>query len=112
MPFKPLFGLIILLAVSCNNNAQYSKKVNNSLFPGGNMNSTVNHFVHINDIPLPEGYKRLGTYSDPFACFLRNIELKKDRTVYLFNGLPKRNQRAQFAVLNISVGNKDLQQCA
>jgi hypothetical protein len=37
---------------------------------------------------------------------------KKNKTVYLFNGLPKRNQTAQFVVLNISVGNEDLQQCA
>jgi hypothetical protein len=47
-----------------------------------------------------------------FAGWLRQIPLKKDRTVYLFDGSPKRNQDAQFAVLDISVGHKDLQQCA
>jgi hypothetical protein len=47
-----------------------------------------------------------------FAWWLRNIKLKEDKTVYLYNGLPKRNRSAQFAVLNIAIGNKDLQQCA
>ena len=37
---------------------------------------------------------------------------KKDKTVYLFDGSQKINQQAQFAVLNISVGKKNLQQCA
>ncbi|MBC7937142.1 MAG: hypothetical protein H7Y86_17485, partial [Rhizobacter sp.] len=34
------------------------------------------------------------------------------KTVYLYDGSVKPNQSAQFAVLDISVGNKDLQQCA
>jgi len=37
---------------------------------------------------------------------------KKNKTVYLYDGSVKRNQAAQFAVLDISTGNKDLQQCA
>ncbi len=37
---------------------------------------------------------------------------KKDKTVYLFNGQLKGNQDAQYAVLDIPVGRKDLQQCA
>jgi len=38
--------------------------------------------------------------------------LKKQTTVYLYNGQPKLNQTAQYALLDISTGNKDLQQCA
>ena len=38
--------------------------------------------------------------------------MKKDKTVYQFDGSIKYNQAAQFAVLDISVGKKDLQQCA
>lgn len=67
---------------------------------------------HINDIPLPEGYERLQLQESSFGYFLRKQSLKKDKTVYLYNGQPKYNQSAQYAVLNISVGNKDLQQCA
>ena len=40
------------------------------------------------------------------------MPLKKDKTVYLFNGTQKQNQSAQFAVLDVSIGNTDLQQCA
>ena len=32
--------------------------------------------------------------------------------MYLYNGQPKGNQEAQFAILDVSVGREDLQQCA
>jgi hypothetical protein len=52
------------------------------------------------------------TSTTSFADWLRTIRLKKDKTVYLYDGSRKRNQSAQFAVLDISVGKEDLQQCA
>lgn len=63
-------------------------------------------------IPLPAGYIRVPCAQQSYGAYLRRLPLKKDRTVYLFNGQPKRNQSAQYAVLDIDVGNKDLQQCA
>ena len=66
----------------------------------------------IQDIPLPQGYERIAVPANSFGAFLRSVSLKKDRTVYLYNGQKKYNQSAQYAVLNISTGNKDLQQCA
>jgi hypothetical protein len=63
-------------------------------------------------IPLPDGYKRIPYPEGSFATWLRKISIKKDNRVYLYNGQLKKNQDAQFAVLNIPVGNKDLQQCA
>ncbi|HEY4286022.1 MAG TPA: DUF4846 domain-containing protein [Puia sp.] len=71
-----------------------------------------NPYATISAIPVPPGYHRVPAESSSFVGWLRNIPLKKDRTVYLFDGRPKRNQGAQFAVLNISVGKQDLQQCA
>jgi hypothetical protein len=71
-----------------------------------------NPYPTIGAIPLPPGYSRLEASPNAFAAWLRHIPLKKDRTVYLYNGSPKRNQDAQFAVLDVSVGHKDLQQCA
>lgn len=38
--------------------------------------------------------------------------MKKDKTVYLFNGMKKGNQQAQYAVIDMDAGTKDLQQCA
>ena len=66
----------------------------------------------INDIPLPDGYERVQLQHNSFGYFLRHQNLKTDRTVYLYNGSPKSNQAAQYAVLATPVGNKDLQQCA
>jgi hypothetical protein len=71
----------------------------------------VNPYPTIGAIPPPPGFHRSGT-DDPFASWLRGVRLKKDRTVYLYNGRPKANQNAQFAVLDITVGHQDLQQCA
>lgn len=71
-----------------------------------------NFYTQIKKIPLPGGFERAAADSASFTSYLRNIGLKKDKTVYLFNGRPKNNQLAQFALLNISTGNTDLQQCA
>lgn len=69
-------------------------------------------FETIKAIPLPEGYERLLLAKESFGEWLRAINLKKDDRVYLYDGSLKRNQSAQFAVLEIPVGKKDLQQCA
>lgn len=66
----------------------------------------------VQDLPLPAGYTRLPQREESFGTWLRKVPLKKDNTVYLYNGNKKANQSAQFAVLDISVGKKDLQQCA
>lgn len=71
-----------------------------------------NPYPTIGAIPLPAGYYRLAQPEDSFGAWLRTVPLKKDLTVYLYNGMPKRNQEAQFAVLDVSVGHEDLQQCA
>lgn len=64
------------------------------------------------DIPPPEGYTRMQADAKSFAAWLRKVLLKSDSRVYLYNGQLKSNQQAQYAVLNIPVGRKDLQQCA
>ena len=67
----------------------------------------------IGEIPVPSGYKRTEVKKGSFGEFLRNLNLKKENSiVYLYNGQPKANQEAQYAVLNLDVGNRDLQQCA
>lgn len=66
----------------------------------------------IGGIPLPPGYKRLECEANSFGEWLRNIPLKKDKTVYLYNGRLKDDQSVQYAVLDVTVGTKDLQQCA
>lgn len=105
MIFKTCFILSCILSFSCNSPAGTSQL---SVSPPPDENP----YLRVDSIPVPEGYKRASAGEGSFAAWLRNLSLKKDKTVYLFNGIPKGNQQAQFAVLDISVGNQDLQQCA
>ena len=63
-------------------------------------------------IPLPEGYHRIELPVGSFGAWLRELPLKRDKTVYLYDGRKKINQTAQYAVVDVSTGKKDLQQCA
>jgi len=61
----------------------------------------------------PDGFARKEYATEEFGSFLRNQPLKTHGTeVRLFNGELKRNQSAHAAVLDVSVGDRDLQQCA
>ena len=61
----------------------------------------------------PEGYVRKAQDSSSFGFYLRNLPLKKHGSaVHLFNGSLKGNQGAHVAVIDMSVGKRDLQQCA
>jgi len=66
----------------------------------------------INEIPLPDGYKRMQMPEGSFGKWLQQIKLRRNNTVYLYNGNPKPDQTLHYAVLDLSTGNKDLQQCA
>ena len=69
-------------------------------------------FIGVNTIesmPRPSAYARVQT--DGFGTYLRNIVLKQGMTAYFYNGQFKANQTAQYAVLDVPVGNTDLQQC-
>lgn len=64
-----------------------------------------------NRIATPKYYKR--KKGDKQTEYLRSLPLKTGQPkVKLFNGQLKQNQSAQFAVLDLDVGKKDLQQCA
>lgn len=61
----------------------------------------------------PPGYARLPLAVGSFGAWLRSLPLKPGRPpVRLFNGALKGNQDAHEAVIDIDVGDKDLQQCA
>jgi Domain of unknown function (4846) len=98
----------IFIFIACNNGQINLPKQKET--PVATNNTTVAHFASIAQIPVPLGFVRIT--DSAFGLFSRGISIKQDNTVYLFNGSKKRNQSAQFAVLNISVGDKDLQQCA
>jgi hypothetical protein len=66
----------------------------------------------VKQVPLPEGFERIHVKENSFAAYLQNLPLRKDKTVYLYNKQPKADQTLHYAVIDISTGDKDLQQCA
>jgi hypothetical protein len=64
-------------------------------------------------IKPPMGYVRLLLPEGSFGAWLRNLPLHPGSPpVYLYNGRKKQNQFAHHSVINIDVGDRDLQQCA
>jgi hypothetical protein len=100
---------VLLAFLSCKNDPNQAQKL-----PIKTVSETIEATTialdKVSDIAPPKDFKRLKT--NAFGDYLRSIKLKKDNTVYLFNGQKKGNQSAQFAVLDVSVGERDLQQCA
>jgi len=107
--------LTIFINACVNSNSQTETNKSESL-ENKNLKSKIvynNNLKKVGDIPCPENFMRLELDSNSFAYFLRNISIRQnDNTVYLYNGEKKQNQNVQFAVLDIEVGTKDLQQCA
>lgn len=104
-------ALLVIIALHCKNTVK-----NNPKPPTNQKNdATIPKYkdaAQVKNIPLPEGYTRQSYEDKEFGYYLQQIPLKQNKTVYLYNGSPKQNQTAQYAVLDISVGKKDLQQCA
>lgn len=64
-------------------------------------------------IQPPAGFHRLQCGERSFGAWLRALPVKPGRPdVRLYDGRRKSNQGAHYAVLDIDVGSRDLQQCA
>src|SRR4051812_13773582 len=111
---KRLATMVMIFCFSCNHVKTDSANAHIIDTPRSNKAANdSNPYPNIGKVPLPPGgFTRIKRSDDSFGSFLTGIKLKKDKTVYNYNGTVKANQTAQFAVLDISVGNKDLQQCA
>jgi Domain of unknown function (4846) len=101
-----LMAIILPVFFSCQSHPQPSS---NGVKPVHNQDTP---YTHVSMIPVPDGYQRIPVPASSFARWLREFPLRSTRTVYLYNGALKANQSAAFAVLDISTGSKDLQQCA
>ncbi|MBI4649561.1 MAG: DUF4846 domain-containing protein [Bacteroidia bacterium] len=67
----------------------------------------------IKSIPVPQGFQRISAEKNSFHEYLLNLPLKtENNVVYLYNGQPKARQDVHFAVIDMEIGTKDLQQCA
>jgi hypothetical protein len=109
-----LTAIFVFLLVGCKANIKPTKPVKDATI--SNKEKVTNNSSimekNVKDIALPIGYERIKYADSSFGSYLRSVYLKTDHTVYLYNGLKKNNQAAQYAVLDVSVGSKDLQQCA
>lgn len=101
-----LISIILPIFWSCNASVK-QPPVESSVMSA---ESHSNPYRYVKEIPVPAGFVR--TEAKGFGSWLRNRPLKIDNYVYLYNGQLKSNQSAQFAVLDIPIGKKDLQQCA
>lgn len=73
----------------------------------------VESVVSVASIQPPSGYKRMIVPKGSFGEYLRSIHIKSgDHIVNLYDGREKANQGAHYCILDIDVGNRDLQQCA
>ncbi len=99
------FGFRLLLSIflcfGCNTNADSKLLIN----PKG---STVKERIN-----TPAGYSRVSTTVNSFGNYLQNLKLKLDGSpVHYFDGRIKYNNNVYIAVIDMNIGNKDLQQCA
>jgi hypothetical protein len=111
--FKFLLGSVILgvtfISFSFINNILRSSSVNAEF----NEPKALSQTSKIAEIKTPLGYDRVSLKDDSFGTYLRNIKIKKGKkTVHLYNGVKKPFQGAQYLILDIDTGKKDLQQCA
>ncbi len=62
---------------------------------------------------VPNGFIRVETKPNSFKNYLQNFNLKPNNSkVHLYNGELKNRQDLHTAILDITVGKRDLQQCA
>lgn len=67
----------------------------------------------ISDIKAPIGFYRVDKPKKSFANWLRALPLKnRGAKVYYYNKILKPNQNLHYAVIDIDIGKRDLQQCA
>jgi hypothetical protein len=66
----------------------------------------------VDKIPLPEGYKRIAVHNETFGHWLRQLPLRKDNVLRLYNGDAKPNQTLHYAILDVPYKRDALQQCA
>ena len=95
--------LVIILFVSFNNDER------KAAWQSIRLNSAENR---IGEIHLPKGFERMAVPENNFGEWLRTVPLKRDNIVRLYNSTPTERQDLHYAILDISTGNKDLQQCA
>lgn len=72
-----------------------------------------NNAAIVNQIAVPVGFRRQDVNKGSFAEWLRFLPLKTETSkVLLYDGREKPYQKGAYRIINIDIGNSDLQQCA
>lgn len=107
--FKLYVFCISFLLLECNfqpNNKIAENQINSKLLkPKGKSISS--------RFKVPKNHTRVQYSENSFAYYLQNFPLKSNhKEVELYNGDLKKRQDVHVAILDVDVGNKNLQQCA
>ncbi|MBN2102767.1 DUF4846 domain-containing protein [bacterium] len=95
--------MLLLIALPC-----FSQE---NVYPW--LESQTNIKFRVKDIELPERFVRASYEPGSFPDWLQNLPIKQGKKkVRLYNGQLKRNQRAHAYILDMDIGDEDLQQCA
>ena len=100
-----LLSALLFAVSSCTNAENTIETKPNNKITGSNPGT-------IRGISLPPGFNYVVDGDSAYSNWLLDLKLKKSKTVYLYNGELKSNQDAQYGVLNIDIGKKDMVQCA
>ncbi len=121
---KLLITILLLSLTACSNTnpAQSTKSTvaeitQASITPSDTIEETQN-LINANGqtvqerIMVPKGFERIRVENNSFGQYLRDLPVKPDGTkIQLYNG-EVTQKNVHVAVLDIDVGNRDLQQCA
>ncbi|EPR14278.1 DUF4846 domain-containing protein [Ruminiclostridium papyrosolvens] len=121
---KLLITMLLLLLTACSNTnpAQTTKStVTEPMHTSGKPSHTIKkpeNLINANGqmvqerIRVPKGFERINVENNSFGQYLRDLPVKPDGTkIMLYNG-DVTEKNVHVAVLDIDVGNRDLQQCA
>jgi len=106
---QPLYLLNLLFFLLNSIACQPSEK---DLYQKSISKKTKESTLCIKDILPPENFKIYNGKDSLYTAWLLYQKLRIDNKVYLYNHQAKQNQQAQYAVLDIDIGNKNLLQCA
>ena len=110
---------VIFIIVSCSQNKSQKNPSENDI--SIEMESSEHNASLINPngssiktrFNVPSGFTRKEYNSNSFENFLQNLPLKKNGSlVHLFDGSIKENYGIYLGVIDLSIGKKDLHQCA
>lgn len=110
---KSYMWLVLIALIACTSEAQRNQAENreDSLITPAIEELPENTIAQ--RIQPPLNYKRLDVESNSFAAFLQNFPvLPLGEPVKLYNGQSKYRQDIHACILDIDIGNRDLQQCA